>query len=242
MIPAERSIRQAIEELDKDDFLTGDELKQQHAIPNPHYQKQAAFNNPSTHSTLPDLHKETIEAPIQARKEIMEQPVISHAQLRDELIDERIQQDILSAKGVSQKTSSSPRDILKRMIVKGDYQDTIEYLGSKWTLRALDQRDLLLASEMIRDDAGTDAAKMSYIIFAQVLFSIEAIDGVSVYEMFPDIKPKDFTTREEFNLRVRNALRSYLIHAAPQVINDLYDEYKKIEKVRNEALTDLKNS
>ena len=237
MIPKERSIQQAIDELDKDDFLTGNELNKP-GIPNPHQQKQALFNNPAL--TIPDLHKETIEAPIQTRREVMKESISSHAQLRDELIDEKIRQEVMDARGVA-NTVSTPKDVLKRLIVKGDYQETIEYLGSKWTLRALDQRDLLLASELIVNDAANDSARMAYIIFAQVLFSIEAIDGISVYEMFPDIKPIDYKSREEFNLKIRHALKAYLLHAAPHIISHFHDEYLRIENIRNKALTDLKN-
>ena len=241
MIPKERSVRQAIEELDKDDFLTGEDINQiKPQIPNPHSQKQNVFQNPALN--IPDLHKEQMEIPLKERKEVMDKPIISHAQLRDELIDERIQQEILSAKGISDKKVSTPRDILKQLIIRGDYQETIDYLGSKWTIRALDQRDLLLASELITEDASTETAKLYYIVFAQVLFSIEAIDGISVYEMFPDIKPIDFDKREKFNLKIRNALKSYLMHFAPQIIDDFYTEYKRIEKIRNDALSDLKNS
>ncbi|MCX6751138.1 MAG: hypothetical protein NTZ83_06795, partial [Candidatus Pacearchaeota archaeon] len=152
MIPKERSVRQAIEELDKDDFLTGEDINQiKPQIPNPHSQKQNVFQNPALN--IPDLHKEQMEIPLKERKEVMDKPIVSHAQLRDELIDERIQQDILFAKGISDKKVSTPRDILKQLIIRGDYQETIDYLGSKWTIRALDQRDLLLASELITEDA-----------------------------------------------------------------------------------------
>ena len=219
--------------LSPNDFITGNQGQQ----PNP-FQKTASTN-------IPDLHKVDINSTPQARQELRKKTEMSTASLKQEIIDEKITQDINAARAESLDQTSfpdSPRDILKQLIAQGEYQETVNLFGHKWTLRALDQRDLLLAAEMVKDDLSSSTARMTSLIFLQVVFSLEAIDGVSIYDCFKDIKTVDYKTREEYSLAVKSALKKYLEHVPPQVINAFYEEYKRIEDTRNKALENLKNS
>jgi len=219
--------------LSPNDFITGNQGQQ----PNP-FQKTASTN-------IPDLHKVDINSTPQARQELLKKTEMSTASLKQDIIDEKITQDINAARATSLDQTSfpdSPRDILKQLIAHGEYQETVNLFGHKWTLRALDQRDLLLAAEMVKDDLSSSTARMSSLIFLQVVFSLEAIDGVSIYDCFKDIKPIDYKKREEYSLAVKSALKKYLEHVPPQVINAFYEEYKRIEDTRNKALDNLKNS
>lgn len=219
--------------LSPNDFITGNQGQQ----PNP-FQKTASTN-------IPDLHKVDLNSTPQARQEILQKTEMSTASLKQEIIDEKITQDINAARATSLDQTSfpdSPKDILKKLISHGEYQETVSLFGHKWTLRALDQRDLLLAAEMVKDDLASSTARMSSIIFLQVVFALEAIDGISVYDCFKDVKPIDYKNREEYSLAIKNTLKKYLEHVPPQVINMFYEEYKRIEDTRNKALENLKNS
>jgi len=221
--------------LSPNDFITGNQGQQ----PNP-FQKANITN-------IPDLHKVDINSTPQARQQVMEKAEMNTSKLKSEILEERITQDINSAKSASHAMEKSafpdsPKDILKQLIAQGEYQETVDIFGHKWTFRALDQRDLLLAAEMVKDDLSSATARMSAIIFLQVVFSLEEIDGISIYECFKDIKSVDYNSREEYSLAVKSALKKYLEHVPPQVINLFYDEYKRIEDKRNKALENLKNS
>ena len=223
-----------------EDFITGSQmagnpgnLTQQ---PNP-FQKSNSTN-------IPDLHKVDLNSTPQSRQEILEKPGMSTAELKQEILDERIAQDLRSAMTLdtSKGLPLNPKDILKHIIAKGEYQETVELFGHKWTIRALDQRDLLMAAEMVKDELSSSTARMSALIFLQVVFSIEAIEGISVYECFKDVKAADYKQKEDYGLAVRKSLQKYLEHVPPQVINMFYDEYVRIEGKRNKALENLKNS
>ena len=225
-------------ELSPDDFITNEEIPQI-----PQSQRPNVFKQQNQQSNIPDLHSFDNTSSSENRKNIMKEPPISSSQIRDEIIEEKIREDIDSVKkSSSNPVDSSPKNILKRLIAKGDYQETFRLYGDDWTLRALDQRDLLLASEMITNEVGTDAAKISHIIFAQVLFSVEAINGKSVYEFFSDIDPIKFNKREEYVFAITIALKTYFEHMSPQIINEFYDKYQIVDQKRNEALEKLKNS
>jgi hypothetical protein len=216
------------------DFITGPAAGIQQ--PNP-------FPKPSP-TGIPDLHKVDLNSTPQARQEILQKTEMSTSELKQEILDEKISQDIKTAResSLNKAFPDSPKDILKQLIAHGEYQEVVEIFGSKWTMRALDQRDLLLAAEMVKDDLSSSTARMSSIIFLQVVFSLEAINGTSIYDCFQDIKPADYKTREEYSLAIRVTLKKYLEHVPPQVINMFYDEYKRIEDTRNKALGNLKNS
>jgi hypothetical protein len=82
------------------------------------------------------------------------------------------------------------------------------------------------------------AAKASYIIFSMVLFSIEAVDGISVYEMFPDIKPKDFSTGYDNNPFMGNSFSRGRNGQADNYNDNLYLEHDD-EVINREVVGDV---
>jgi hypothetical protein len=227
-------------------FLTGEEAIQakKQSPPNMIIPQQPLNAMGQKGMPVPDLHKST-EPPTtqESREEIrMNVPPLN---LREAILDEQLNQDVASAKKddrdkpINGKTS--PKDVLKYLIARGDYQDTFELYGAKWTMRALDNRDVLLAFDEMKDDIQTQAGRISALMFAQVMYSIEAINGTTLPDWFPEVKPKDYDSREAYMVGVRHQLRKYLEHMPSSVIDTLYTEYTKIDNARNKALEEIKN-
>ncbi|HRZ18869.1 MAG TPA: hypothetical protein P5136_02320 [Methanofastidiosum sp.] len=228
-------------DLSQQNFITGDSFPKSQT---PNVLRPTVGPPPQQKVVLPDMHQEGIGSNPQTRQEALSRVDQLYTSIDQEIVQQKIEDDIQTAKQspFSAALATSPRDILKQLIAKGDYCETVKLYNHNWTLRALDQRDLILAAEMLKDDVTTRTAQVSAIMFLQVIFSIEAVDGISVYEWFPDIKAKDYKDRESYNLAVKRAVGKYLEHVGPQVIDDFYKEYQKIEEKRNEGLAQLKNS
>lgn len=225
-------------DLSPNDFLSGEDLAPplvQPTVPNPMQKQFQQINN------VPDLHTVDINSTIEQRKNLISG--ITTEQLKQEIINEQLKQDVASVANLNPPPqSNTPKDILKSLVAKGNYQETIHLYGSDWTIRALDQRDLLLATELVKADLDTDIARINALIFIQVIFSIEAINGKSIYEWFPERKASSFRSTEEYTMQIRNDMKTYFEHFGPQVISDFYTEYQRIETKRNIGLETLKNS
>ena len=228
-------------------FLTGEEAvqaKQRQATPNMIIPQQPLNAIGQKGMPVPDLHKSTeIPTTHESREEIRAN--VPPINLREAILDEQLNQDVASAKKEDKDKpingKTSPKDVLKYLIARGDYQDSFELYGAKWTMRALDNRDVLLAFDEMKDDIQTQAGRISALMFAQVMYSIEAINGVTLPDWFPEVKSKDYDSREAYMVGVRHQLRKYLEHMPIMVIDNLYAEYTKIEKKRNVALEEIKN-
>jgi hypothetical protein len=162
--------------------------------------------------------------------------------INEKITEERIDADIAAVKKVNLKDIRTPQDVLKALIAKGAYTKDVTLYDHVWTIRALEQRDLLLALDDIRDDLPSQAGRVTTLMFAQVVYAIEAIDGISLYEWFTEIKPRDYATTEEYKVAVKRALRRHLERMAPTIIDAFYSEYQKIDGERTAALLELKNS
>jgi hypothetical protein len=164
--------------------------------------------------------------------------------LNKEILDEKIRQDIAASKNM--KTSGdarSPRDFLKLLIAKGEYKEDVVIFGQTWTLRALNQGDIISAFNDIKDFSSTVEGKINTVLLSQISFSIEALNGISIYEWFSDVVQRnEFSTTEEYKVAVRRVIRRYFEQMSNSVIKEFDVAYGKIETKRNEAIAELKNS
>lgn len=217
------------QQLRSDDLLTGEEM-----------QSQPVIQQPS--NDIPDLHQ-TEKIPNSNRREVINQQVDTTMN-KMETIDERIQKDIQNAQKTKlENMPKDPKEILKSIIAQGEYKEDFRMFGQTWTLRALDEGDTLLALDEVRDTLTTQSGRLLAVMFGTIMYSIEAINGVSIYEWFEDIKLTDYRNdRMEYAVAVRRALRKYLEAMPPTIIDSLYDKYLEIDSRRNEGLEQLKNS
>ena len=80
-------------------------------------------------------------------------------------------------------------------------------------------------------------------MISQIVYAIEALDGISVYEWFSDIiKRSEYDTSEEYKVAVRRVVRRYIEEMPPEVINQLDILYTEVEKNRSEAILELKKN
>lgn len=215
------------------EFITSDQLAKM--------QGQPPLMQPQPISDIPDLHK-TEEIPTRIRRSEINQQVDATIK-KSENIDDRISADLEKSQ---QKYSSMPIDpleTLKSLIKKGEYTKDFELFGHIWTLRALDQSDIMLSYEDVNDLIETAASRYASMMFSYVVYSIEALDGTSIYKWFPDITLDMFKgDKAEYMIAVKRALRRYLEPQPPIVIESLYQKYLEVDALRNEALIELKNS
>jgi hypothetical protein len=162
--------------------------------------------------------------------------------LNDEILNERIQQDINVVTKSDRTLSNAPKDILKSLIAKGKHESTKVIRGHTWKLRALSQNEFLQAMEDVQDETSTNTGRISNIMFSQVIYAVEACDGIPIYEWFNDtVKRENYDTKEAYQLAVRRVLRAYFSNMAPAIIDEFYQAYVETENERNEALEELKN-
>jgi hypothetical protein len=224
-------------QLNSDDLLTGEDFEQADSVLPP------SINTAPPLTNIPDMHK--VEGmPSAQRRNTIAQQVDQRVADKILTIEDKIQRDIQDAqqqKYVNMPTS--PKEILKNLIAKGEYTEDVKLFGHVWTLRALDQGDTLLALEEIRDSFVTQSGRVMSMMFGSVIYSLEAIDGISIYEWFEDIKLTAFkNNRMEYHIAVRKALRQYLEAMPPTVVDSLYEKYLEVDERRNKAVSELKNS
>jgi hypothetical protein len=196
---------------------------------------------------LPQEHQEgTADPRISSRRSAEIDSIVASRitdnMINKEILDEKIRQDITSIKKEVQ-APQGPKDVLKALIARGDYREDVELFGHIWTMKALSQGDIIAAFNDIKDDNSSAVGKVATLTISQIAYAVEACDGQSIYEWFPDIiNRQDFGTTEEFKLAVRRIFRRYLEQMASTTLNALDAAYTTIEKKRNEALVELKKS
>jgi len=196
--------------------------------------QEGVFGDPAVQPTA----QRTKEIDDEIRKKVTDEA------LNKEILNEKIRQDIQNSKNtpVDAKTRT-PKEFLKELIAKGEYKEDIEIFGQKWTIRALNQGDIIAAFNDITDWSITTEGKLNTVLLSQIAFSIEAMNGVSVYEWFSDIVQRNtFATTEEYKVAVRRVLRRYLEQMPNGVIKQFDVAYAQVEEKRNEAIAELKNS
>ena len=239
--------------LSPEDFLTGSDLSQQDSSP---LHPGQIYNEggdrimqpPPDLPTPPslaqqrseDLHNEP-QVVTAAARAAMDQTA-EQAFDRANLAEERVQDEVNTIKNRYADIPKSPKDSLKELLAQGELRKTFKLFGHTWTFRALDQGDLLLAMDDLKDSITTEAGRMTAVIFSKVVYAIEEIDETPVYRLFPDIVPNQYPSKIEYIVAVKRALRAYLIGMPPMVIDNLYFKYMEVEVERDEALEKLKNS
>lgn len=159
------------------------------------------------------------------------------------VLEEKINQEIATAKGESAelKEEQSPSGILKILIAKGSYREDVKIFNHIWTIKALNQKEVILAFNEVKDENTTITGKTSALVFGQLAYAIEAVDGVSIYEWFPEVKLSDFPSVEAFQYSVRRVFLRYLEEMPNSIINEFVENYNEIEFKRNSAVGELKN-
>ena len=230
--------------LNKEDFLTGEEL-QQTPVPD-----TLPVNSPppipnveqSVDGGIPDLEKME-GTPNVNRRQAINQMVDEKVVAKVTTIEDQIQKDIHSAqKKKFEGVASHPKDVLKQLIAAGEYVEDFKLFGHIWTLRALDQGDQLMSLDEVKDTLESASGRVVAMMFSSVVFSVQAIDTVSIYEWFDEIKVKDFNDNMEYHIAVRKAFKKYLEAMPPAVTEILYEKYVDVDEKRNKALDELKNS
>lgn len=189
------------------------------------------------------LTKEEIKAtPTASRAKEIRQQIDEQQAMKEDMIEENLQEevDFIQNKNLGSKTD--PKNIIKSLIRKGEYYEEVKLYGQKWTLRALDQGDLLSAIDGIGDYLDSQSGRITALMYAQVIYSIEALNGIPIAEWFPEVKASSFSKTEEYRIAVKRMLMLFLKGLGPKIIDDLYTEYARISEVRNKSLEELKNS
>ena len=215
-------------ELNPTDFMTQETT-------NPQAKNPIAFG-------IPDLHNSGFTSNPNERKEAVKVAAKSTNNINQEIIDERIKMNITEAQGGKPPTPKDPKDILKYLIAKGSLEEKVMVSGHLWTMRALDQRDLMLIMEQLKDELESQTARVTSIMFYQVIYSIEAVDGISIYEWFPEIQESKFASKESYIIAVKNAIKEYFLHMPNSTIDEFYGKYSEIENKRSKAIEEIKNS
>jgi len=164
--------------------------------------------------------------------------------INKEILDEKIRQDIDSSKNIKNSNKArTPHEFLKLLIAKGEYKEDVVIFGQTWTLRALNQGDIIAAFNDIKDFSSAVEGKINAVLLSQISFAIEALNGVSIYEWFSDVVQRtEFASTEEYKLAVRRVIRRYFEKMPNVVIKEFDIAYGKLETKRNEAYAELKNA
>lgn len=226
--------------LDSASLLSQEELIRRHVE---EQRKQVSAVKPTP--SIPDLHDEhgglSEETPSNYTIRNKIQQEVDNTVTKEDIREQMLQE----AREVSTKHADIPVtgvDVLKRIITTGEYKETVELFGFSWTFRALDQMDDLVAIDEMSTDYGSNLANMTAYAFNQVVLSIEAIEGQSIYEIFKEIEQNKYSKKLDYILAVKRALRTYMLQFPPRAITELHDAYKKIDAKRNEGFSELKKS
>lgn len=227
--------------LQPQDFMTNEEIAQNQKNPQTFPQKTQNTQTISNNE-IPDMEK--IEGlPSANRRADIKKEVDAKFVGKINTIEDQIQKDVQDAQ--NKKFSfmpNSPRDVLKKLIAQGEYMEDFQVFGNTWTLRALDQGDTLLMMEEVKDTMISQTGRIVAIMFGTVIYSVQAINGESIYEWFDEIKPGKYLDRMEYHTAVRYAFRKYLEAMPPAIIDELYSKYLEVDAKRILALEELKNS
>jgi hypothetical protein len=181
----------------------------------------------------------------QEMQEVIEQVATQYPQsvIDQEVMQERITQGIESAKTAKvDPLSKDPKSILAGLISRGYHTKDVEIFNQKWTLKALSQRDIMLAFNEVTDTNITRLGQTNALLFGQIVYAVEAVNGIPIYEWFPEIDRSKFSSTEAFQFAVRRAFLSYLEQMPNSIINAFINKYNEVEEERNKAVFELKNS
>ena len=156
--------------------------------------------------------------------------------------DDLIESDINKIRNKLAAVPKSPLDSLKELIAKGTFTKEFELFGHKWTLRSLDQADYIQIFDE-SDAMAETSGRFESLKLVSIAYSIEALDGVSVYNWFPeDITLEKYKNdRQAFAVAIRRAVRRYLEASARSLLNTLYEKVQEIEVLQKKTLEELKN-
>ena len=190
--------------------------------------------------TFPDLHTSKTELNRIDKQNI--NSAVNNVINKEALVEEAVKRELENIK--YKNVPNSPRDLLKDLIMKGELRKVYRIYGYDWELRALDQGDILLAVDDIKDSTETTAGRMVSIAFSKVVYSIEKINNIPIYEFFPAILPTDPKFGGEklnYVIAIKKALRAYLLAMPQRIVDEVYEKYVELEAERDKALDDLKN-
>ena len=226
--------------INSNDFLTGEDI-QQTPVSNSFQTPPPPNLNSGTTNDIPDLEKMESVPNVSRRQEI-NQMVDENVVAKVTSIEDQIQNDIKNAqKKKFEGKPTHPKDVLKQLIAQGEYVEDFRLFGHVWTLRALDQGDQLMSLDEVKDSIETASGRVVAMMFGSVVFSVQAIDGLSIYEWFDEIKITNFENNMEYHIAIRKAFKKYLEAMPPTVIESLYEKYMELDDKRNEAVNELKN-
>lgn len=189
----------------------------------------------------PPMQESVIEdmPDIERKKEI--QQGIDSSFSKEKILEERVIKELEDLKRISKSSPKDPKEVLKSLILKGELKKTYEVFGHQWTLRALDQGDMLTAMDDIKDSLESAMGRLSAVVFSKVVYAIEAIDGIPLYEFFPEIERIKYKNETEYMIALKRLLRAHLLGMPPAIIDRLFNKYSELEDERDKGLDDLKN-
>lgn len=211
-----------------DEFITSDDPVFNHNMP------------PVYKGTVGDLHKEIPAPSADDGSKIRED--VSTSSLKKESLSSKITEAVEKLKK-TEKVPETPLDKLKSFIEFGSLTKEVEHFGSKWKFKTLDQADRIAMFDEA-DTMANYAGKMPAIALLTVVYSLEAIDGISVYKTFQDdIQIETFKgNKHAYVVAVRAALKQYMQAFPQNMIDTLYGEIAKLEDEQREALNQIKKS
>ncbi len=215
---------------DFDQFLTDNELPSS-------FSDSAVFGaNPSQEA--PPANHNVAVPPIE------EQLKVGVKAGKDELLRSKQSEISRAVEQLQGKLGAVPEtalDKLKRIIQKGYLEEDFEVFGNTWTLKTLDQEDMITISEHA-DVVAKGSGKVHASILFNVAYSVEALDGIKVTAWFPEITLDKFKGDKYLYLTaVRHAVVAYLKSFPDLLIAKLYDNYCILDEKRLQAIADLKN-
>ena len=156
--------------------------------------------------------------------------------------DDLISSDISKIRNKMAAVPKSPLDSLKELIAKGSFTKEFDLFGHKWQLRSLDQADYIQIFDE-SDAMAETSGRFESLKLVSIAYSIEALDGISVYSWFPDdiTLEKYKNDRQAFSIAIRRAVRRYLEVSARSLLNTLYEKVQEIEVLQKQTLDELKN-
>ena len=193
---------------------------------------------------IPDLHKEipapSVQEGAEKLKDIGTDMLKQSAYSKISEVVQGLKAEQLTSSATSLK---SPIDKLKAIISKGVLTKDLQAYGITWTFKTLDQLDKI----GLYDDAdkyAINSGRVPAIELMAVAYSLEAIDGQSVYSFFPDdiTLEKCENNKYLFIAAIRKAIASYLQGFPQTCIAELYKAYCELEAEKEQALSELKNS
>jgi hypothetical protein len=114
--------------------------------------------------------------------------------------------------------------------------------GFKWTLKTLDQEDRIAIYDHA-DIIAAKSGKIPAITLLTVAYSIEALDGVSVYTWFPDVTIESCNNNKyELVAKVRQYITQYIKSFPDFLIDELYSKILILEDSKKTAMESIKNS